>query len=270
MIKGRATQKGTEAFCERKKVPISSVMKGTGLEISGFGFGSYRINLKESSHSDSLHLALNTGMNVIDTSPNFGDGDSEMVIGSVLESIVGDGGIAREEIVVMTKVGYIEGSMSEDVLTSLDTFKNVGKLSAQRQYCLDPEFIRESLQSSLLRLNLNHVDVFFLNNPEMYLKVSEVLGINAKPGKVSPEEMYEIIGRAFECLETLVDEGLIGCYGVTSGAFTSQLDLSRLMEIAREKRGTSHNFRAIQYPLNVFERSHVTAKVGKCDVAVLI
>eukprot|EP01135_Chromosphaera_perkinsii_P009572 Nk52_evm22s1810 gene=Nk52_evmTU22s1810 len=254
-VRGRASAEATARYCERKRVPVSSVMSHARLELSSLGFGSYRIGSNNSVHTDSLREALRTGINVIDTSPNFTNGDSEHAIGTVLEELVSSKELKREELVLMTKVGYVEGVMMQDVMTSLDAFGSVAKLAENRLYCLDKNFIHESLESSLIRLNVDHVDIFYINNPELLLRASEILGNNARKGPFSTEELYTALTDAFEFLEQCVADGRIGCYGITSGAFGSKIKLDKIVEIVEERFGDKHHFRAIQYPLNVFETS---------------
>ena len=41
------------------------------------------------THREALHLALEGGINLIDTSANYGDGDSEALVGEVLTGLIG-------------------------------------------------------------------------------------------------------------------------------------------------------------------------------------
>jgi aryl-alcohol dehydrogenase-like predicted oxidoreductase len=52
-----------------------------GLYASRIGFGSFRFR---KGHLDVLTNAIQSGINVIDTSSHFGSGESELAIGSVL------------------------------------------------------------------------------------------------------------------------------------------------------------------------------------------
>src|SRR4051812_13611264 len=103
MIEGRATPEGTR---RRAEAWSGYRMLGkTGLSVSPVGFGAYRTGRKHSQHRAALADALAAGVNLIDTSSNYMLGDSERLIGEVLAS----SGVARDEIVVVSKVGYAQG-----------------------------------------------------------------------------------------------------------------------------------------------------------------
>lgn len=86
--------------------------------------------------------------------------------------------------------------------------------------------------------------------------------------------MYERMERAFEALEELVDEGKIGCYGVSTNtrgcrwSCTGQrneleaTDLGRMAEAATKaatRRGKAvHSFKIVQIPLNLLELNAAT------------
>ncbi|ASV09882.1 hypothetical protein B2G50_18150 [Leptospira interrogans serovar Canicola] len=53
--------------------------------MSKIAFGSYRVGLESTEHEKSIELTLSMGFNVIDTSSNYGDGESESLIGKVLQ-----------------------------------------------------------------------------------------------------------------------------------------------------------------------------------------
>src|SRR5688572_19456058 len=56
----------------------------TGLACHPLGFGSYRISQGNRQHESALRAYLERGGNLIDTSANYADGDSETLIGHVL------------------------------------------------------------------------------------------------------------------------------------------------------------------------------------------
>ena len=49
-------------------------------KLSRVGFGAYRISIKSAEHHQALESALQLGENLIDTSANYCDGDSELWI----------------------------------------------------------------------------------------------------------------------------------------------------------------------------------------------
>ena len=90
---------GTAAYAVRfvnsPTAPITAgyaftALGSTGLTTSRIGFGGYRIDLEEADHREALIKALREGCNLIDTSTNYGDGDSERLIGAVLAELIPD------------------------------------------------------------------------------------------------------------------------------------------------------------------------------------
>jgi aryl-alcohol dehydrogenase-like predicted oxidoreductase len=82
-------------------VPTSTIIK-TGQIVSRLGFGGYRINWNDDRHKAALEKAIKGGINVIDTSAHFEFGESEEVIGKVLNNFIKDGTVTREVFIIIT------------------------------------------------------------------------------------------------------------------------------------------------------------------------
>ncbi|MFQ5991701.1 MAG: aldo/keto reductase, partial [Nitrospiraceae bacterium] len=117
-LSGHATPAGTASYAVRfannpqAKGTAAHGYTGvgsTGLTTSRVGFGGYRIDTQEADHRDALQLALSAGCNLIDTSTNYTDGESERLIGSVLAEAAKTGTMKREEAIVVSKIGYVQG-----------------------------------------------------------------------------------------------------------------------------------------------------------------
>ena len=59
-----------------------TVLGATGLTTTRLGFGTYRVDTKNAEYRDALKKALRKSCNLIDTSTNYTDGDSERLVGS--------------------------------------------------------------------------------------------------------------------------------------------------------------------------------------------
>src|SRR5258708_6737832 len=101
-----ATVQGTESYPHRTS---PNLLGKTGWSVSPVGFGGYRISPLVQDHREALKLALTSGCNLIDTSTNYGDGASEKLIGEVLRELTTEHGLKRDQVVVVSKVGYIQG-----------------------------------------------------------------------------------------------------------------------------------------------------------------
>jgi aryl-alcohol dehydrogenase-like predicted oxidoreductase len=191
--------------------------------------------------------------NVIDTAANYRFQRSERSIGKSLEELTGDKGLAREEIIVCTKGGYLpfDGAPPRDVRSYVEeTFVKPGIAGFEDfvggSHCMTPAYLEHQLQQSLQNMNLECVDVYYVHNPESQLD------------HVSETEFYRRLKLAFESLEKSRRAGKLKFYGVATwngfrvaAGARGYHSLSRMEAIAREAGGESHGFRFIQMPLNL-------------------
>src|SRR5690606_10339053 len=110
-----ATAEGTKRYVERMiaRGALKSsyrVLGKTGLHVSLVGFGTYRVSTREPEQREALRKALLEGCNLIDTSTNYMDGGAESLIGEVLAELFESGDLQRDEVVVVSKIGYVQGS----------------------------------------------------------------------------------------------------------------------------------------------------------------
>ena len=122
-IKGRADGSRSRAFSDRMRERNPSFephayrqLTGTDLVTSKIGYGSYRVDHRFDEHTASLRRAIQAGCNLIDTSSNYTDGGSETLIGNVLSDQISAGQIKRSEIIVVSKVGYIQGQNLDEAM----------------------------------------------------------------------------------------------------------------------------------------------------------
>ena len=161
MIQGYATLDATEAFAKRHH-PLSVAGIGTtGLMVSQAGFGCYRVSTGVAHHKTALQKALREGINLIDTSSNYADGGSESLVGEVLENLIASGQLSREEIVVVSKVGYLQGQnfdLSRKRKKAGQPFPELVEYAEGLEHCIHPEFLKDQLDRSLERLQLKTID----------------------------------------------------------------------------------------------------------------
>jgi aryl-alcohol dehydrogenase-like predicted oxidoreductase len=122
----------------------------TGLSVSEIGFGAWGIGgLAEDASAygptddavsrRAVLAALDRGVNFFDTSPLYGYGHSEELLGSTLEG-------ARDRVLFATKAGYLDFKGTQD---------------------FTPAGLRRSLEGSLKRLRTDYVDLFQLHDPPL-------------------------------------------------------------------------------------------------------
>ena len=118
----------------------------TGLEVTVIGFGAMTIGgafgpVDDEESARALRVAIDAGMNFIDTSDAYGAGHSETVIGKFLAERSD-----RGDILVFTKGG-------NDMTTGRRNFT--------------PDHIGACLEGSLKRLGVDAIDYYQLHNPNV-------------------------------------------------------------------------------------------------------
>eukprot|EP00029_Vermamoeba_vermiformis_P000210 TRINITY_DN1022_c0_g1_i1.p1 TRINITY_DN1022_c0_g1~~TRINITY_DN1022_c0_g1_i1.p1 ORF type:complete len:309 (+),score=88.17 TRINITY_DN1022_c0_g1_i1:136-1062(+) len=115
----------------------------TNLKVSSIGFGCSPLggvfgDIDEKEAIDSVHKAIDKGINFFDTSPYYGITKSEIVLGKALK------GIPREKYILSTKVGRY----------------------GPKEFDFSAERVTKSLHESLDRLGVDHVDIVFCHDIE--------------------------------------------------------------------------------------------------------
>ena len=235
-----------------------------GPYVTPVGFGSYRVGFgKVYNYPDcenALQYSLEQGLNLIDTSTNYGHGQSELLIGKMMKKFIDEKKLSRENIVVVSKVGYLQGPNLEIAKIREkegNPFPEISKFGQDTWHCIHPSFIFDQVERSRTRLGLETIDVFLLHNPEYMLKKFELDGMNLSEAK---ELFYSRVKESFVALEKLVQENKIKCYGVSSNNLGAPQDdfaevsITKLHEIAQSV-SLNHSFKVVQMPFNWLEVS---------------
>ncbi len=251
-----ATVEGTKKYISGYPEIKSKVLGKTGFTVSICGFGGYRIDNGVSQHKNALELALTSGINLVDTSSNYSDGGSETLVGKVINKLVSENKIDAENIVVVSKGGYIQGAnlkLAVEREQSGKPFTEVVKCGQDLWHCISPDFLENQITLSLQRLNLKKIDVYLLHNPEYFLTYSIISDSDRRE-----REFYRRIKSAFIHLEKEVDNGRIAYYGISSNTFAERqskqnfVSLERIIETANEISDRNH-FAVVQFPMNLIE-----------------
>lgn len=262
-IPGKATAVATTQFFQLHPTIDTTRVPGLGWQISQAGFGSYRIITGEKTHEQALRLALQQGINLIDTSSNYGDGDAERLIGRVLAEQIDEGTLQREQVVAVSKAGYLQGfnlAVAKQRKEEGRPFPNIVQYSQGLSHCIHPDFLEDQLNRSLERLNLETLDVYLLHNPEYYLNWAKRRPL---PLDEARQIYYQRIRLAFEFLEQAVADGRIQNYGISSNTFPGPAhgyaftELAKVWQIA-EQISQDHHFHWIQLPMNLLESGAAT------------
>lgn len=249
---------------ERNDKMKYKILGKTGLSTSICGFGSYRVDYRVKEHSQALEYALKKGINLIDTSANYTDGGSEMLIGRVVNSLIDKNELKREDVIIVSKGGYIQGEnmiRAKEREEAGNTYPETVKCAPDLWHSIHPEFLSDQISLALERLNLNYIDVYLLHNPEYFLTYS---GISDE--EELRNEYYARIEKAFAFLETEVEKGRIKFYGVSSNTFGEDAQkrnftsLEKVIDYAGKAAGPDNHFAIAQLPLNLFEKGGAALK----------
>lgn len=155
--------------------------------VSRVGLGTWAIGgwmwggTEEQKSIDTIHAALDRGINLIDTAPVYGFGRSEEIVGKALAQ-----GDYRERAVLATKVGLNW---------------NDGKVFRDSR----PERIEQEVEDSLRRLQTDVIDLYQVHWPDPLVPIEDTANTLLKlkqSGKIraigvsnySPDELKEFVG----------------------------------------------------------------------------
>lgn len=256
-----ATPAGTGAYRDRFKgrTADSHFREVDGLWLSSIGLGTYLGHhdaATDQSYRTAIKRALELGCNVLDTAANYRFQRSERVIGEVLREGISSGQLARREVVIATKGGYLpfDGAPPQSRQEMADylnqTFFEPGICApddfVQNSHSIAPSYLAHQLDQSLRNLGLETIDVYYLHNPETQLTA------------VTREEFRKRSRSAFKFLEEAVGAGKIASYGIATwnGLRVARpnpefLGFEELVMTAREVAGAGHHFRTVQLPFNI-------------------
>jgi hypothetical protein len=278
-LSGHATEAGTARFAQRHArhgAAAYGVLGGTELRVARFGFGGYRIDDRADEHRDALRHAIESGVNLVDTSTNYTDGHSERLVGEVLRDLVAADKVARDEVVVVSKLGYVQGDnlrLAEAREAAGTPFPEMVKVGRGIWHCLHPEWLEDQLDRSRERLGVACLDVCLLHNPEYFLSEAASRKV---PLHEARDEFYRRLTATFAWFEGAVERGQIRAYGVSSNTCVvgtderEATDLARMLAAATAVAPSGHHFRVLQLPYNLLEPgAALTANSGEPPVPVL-
>ncbi|GAY72556.1 aldo/keto reductase [Lentilactobacillus kosonis] len=120
-----------------------STVETTPLGLGTNAVGGHNLfpNLDEQAGIDSVKIALDNGIKLLDTAFVYGLGRSEELIGQAIK------GYDRSQITIATKGAQI---VKDDEMTISN----------------DPAFLKQSVEDSLKRLQTDYIDIFYIHFPD--------------------------------------------------------------------------------------------------------
>ncbi|MDV9174787.1 aldo/keto reductase [Streptomyces sp. W16] len=168
-----------------------STLGNSGVEVSGLAFGGAAIANLYSEVSDAqAHRAVNAawqqGIRYFDTAPHYGLGLSERRLGGALRAH------PRASYAISTKVGRrlepVETVTGDDLANGFAV-----PATSRRVWDFTADGIRRTLDASLERLGLDHIDVVYLHDPD--------------------DHAEQAFREGYPALEKLRAEGVVGAVG---------------------------------------------------------
>ena len=184
----------------------------TEIEISRLGMGCWAIgghgwgHVNDEDSIKAVRFALENGVTFFDTADTYGLGKSEKLLSSVL-------GSERKNVIIASKGGV--------------RWNDDGKVWTD----LSPEYLRVAVESSLRRLRLDCIPLYYIH----------------KPDNITP------IGESVFALARMQEEGKIGTVGVAN--FNAE-QLSEALQVT--------SIAAIQLRLNIFDRDQMKSVLNMC------
>ncbi len=131
----------------------------SGIEASVVGLGTWAIGgwmwggSNESEAIKTIHVAIDAGMNLVDTAPAYGFGLSEEIVGKAIRD-------RRDKVVLATKCGLIWHEEKGYFFFASDEKHPTDDGRIKVYKCLSPETIRYEVEQSLNRLGTDRIDLF--------------------------------------------------------------------------------------------------------------
>ena len=221
IIPGKVTSAGTATYARQHIKYSFNVLNGW--QVSQVGFSGCRFQLDKPAHREGLQLALLSGINLIDAGS---DGRAHSLISLILAKLIATGDLAREQVVL---IGQVD-------------------LSA-------PDKLPEQIDALRTSLGVETIDICLLNGTEQFLQEAHK---ENQPLAGARAAFYGHLGAAFQQLETVVSQGHIQGYGLSSETLAGRdmdddfISLTAVLKTAQAV-SAAHHFYAIKLPMNLFE-----------------
>nr|WP_310207199.1 aldo/keto reductase [Paenarthrobacter nitroguajacolicus] len=156
------------------------------LGFGGAGIGNLYRAIPDGEALAAVLAAWDAGIRYFDTAPHYGLGLSEQRLGAVLRDK------PRDEFVISTKVGRL---LEPDAGGGQDPEGFDVPATSRRVWDFSEKGIRRSIEDSLERLGVDHVDIAYLHDPDVH-------------------DLQSGISQGLPALEKLRSEGVVTAIGV--------------------------------------------------------
>lgn len=176
----------------------SRVGLGTGT-LASLGRGTTQDHVR-----DLLSSMREIGVSVIDTADSYTSGRCETLLGQALQG-------RRDDFVIVTKAGYRYGDLPWPLQT-LNPFIKKAHQKLSGGQCHAPAYLSHSLDRSLQRLKLDHVDAFLLHDPSLNVVTDPAVQASLSALQATGKTLH--LGVSSENPDVLAAAIQAGCFSV--------------------------------------------------------
>ena len=128
-----------------------------GLTVSAMGLGCLGMSefygpAAETDSIETIHRALDLGVNFLDTADMYGQGANEILVGKAIKG-------RRRHYIIATKFGMVRDSSG----TTLGV-------------CGRPEYVRSCCEKSLRRLGIDEIDLYYQHRVDKEVPIEDTVG----------------------------------------------------------------------------------------------
>ncbi|EPY6882793.1 aldo/keto reductase [Klebsiella quasipneumoniae] len=156
-------------YLGKEKFQVSAL--GLGCMGMSFAYGG----AEESQAINTIHAAVDMGVTFLDSAEVYGPFDNEVLVGKAIKGI-------RDKVQIATKFGF-------RILPTGQGLERIAGVDSR------PEHIREAVEGSLKRLNIETIDLLYQHRVDPAVPVEEVVGTMAdlvKEGKIRHIGLSEV------------------------------------------------------------------------------
>ncbi|MER7848901.1 aldo/keto reductase [Kitasatospora sp. NPDC096077] len=149
-----------------------SELKVSSIGLGCMGMSEFYGPIDSAESITVIHRALDLGVTMLDTASSYGVGHNESLVGKAIAG-------RREELVLASKCGIVRE----------------GEDGGKRRIDNSPAYVRSAVDSSLKRLGVDHIDLYYIHRRDPQVPIEEPIGALAElvqAGKIRAIGLSEV------------------------------------------------------------------------------